>query len=70
MGPELTHVGARSTIAAGLLENNRDELHRWIHNPGAVKPGNTMWVRGYLQNNIKLSPEEEDALVSYLSSLK
>jgi cytochrome c oxidase subunit 2 len=69
-GPELTHVGSRTTIAAGLLENNRDELHRWIHNPGAVKPGNTMWVRGYLQNNIKLSPEEEDALVSYLSSLK
>ena len=70
MGPELTHVGARSTIAAGLLENNRDELHRWIHAPNEVKPGNTMWVKGYLANNIKLTLEDEDALVNYLESLK
>jgi cytochrome c oxidase subunit 2 len=70
VGPELTHVGARSTIAAGLLENNRDELHRWIHAPNEVKPGNTMWVKGYVANNIKLTPEDEDALVNYLESLK
>jgi cytochrome c oxidase subunit 2 len=70
VGPELTHVGARSTIAAGLLENNRDELHRWIHAPNEVKPGNTMWVKGYLANNIKLTQEDEDALVNYLESLK
>ena len=70
VGPELTHVGARSTIAAGLLENNRDELHRWIHAPNEVKPGNTMWVAGYLKNDIKLTPEDEDALVNYLQSLK
>ena len=70
VGPVLTHVGARSTIAAGLLENNRDELHRWIHAPNEVKPGNTMWVKGYLANNIKLTLEDEDALVNYLESLK
>jgi cytochrome c oxidase subunit 2 len=70
VGPELTHVGARSTIAAGLLENNRDELHRWIHAPNEVKPGNTMWVKGYVANEIKLTPEDEDALVNYLESLK
>jgi cytochrome c oxidase subunit 2 len=70
VGPELTHVGGRSTLAAGLLENNRDELHRWIHAPNEVKPGNTMWVKGYIANNIKLTPEDEDALVNYLSSLK
>ena len=70
VGPELTHVGARSTIAAGLLENNRDQLHRWIHAPNEVKPGNTMWVAGYLANGIKLTPEDEDALVNYLQSLK
>jgi cytochrome c oxidase subunit 2 len=69
-GPELTHVAARTTIAGGLLENDRDELHRWIHNPGDVKPGNKMWVNGYIPNNIKLTPEDEDALVSYLRSLK
>jgi cytochrome c oxidase subunit 2 len=70
VGPELTHVGSRSTIAAGLLENNRDELHRWIHAPNEVKPGNTMWVKGYVANQIKLTPEDEDALVNYLESLK
>jgi len=69
-GPELTHVASRTTIAGGLLENNRDELHRWIHSPGDVKPGNKMWVNGYLVNNIKLTPEDEDALVSFLRSLK
>ena len=40
--PDLTHFGARSTLAAGLLENNPEQLQRWIHNPGAVKPGNKM----------------------------
>jgi cytochrome c oxidase subunit 2 len=69
-GPELTHVGARTTIAGGLLENNADELHRWIHNPGVVKPGNKMWVTGYIANNIKLTPDDEAALVAYLQSLK
>jgi len=70
VGPELTHVGSRTTIAAGLLENNPDELHRWIHAPNLVKPGNTMWVKGYVANNIQLTAEDEDALVHYLSSLK
>ena len=69
-GPELTHVGSRTTIAGGLLENNRDELHRWIHAPNEVKPGNKMWVNGYLVNNIKLTDDDENALVAYLSSLK
>jgi cytochrome c oxidase subunit 2 len=70
LGPELTHVGARTTIAGGLLENNREQLHRWIHAPGDVKPGNKMWVNGYLVNNIKLTPDDEEALIAYLESLK
>jgi len=69
-GPELTHVAARTTIAGGLLENNAEELQRWIHNPGAVKPGNKMWVNGYIANNIKLTSGDETALVAYLQSLK
>ena len=69
-GPELTHVGARTTIAGGLLENNRDELHRWLHAPNEVKPGNKMWANGYLKNDIKLSPADEDALIAFVESLK
>ena len=68
-GPNLTHIGARSTIAAGLIENNAEQLQRWIHNPEAVKPGNKM-AKGYRDNNIKLTPDDEVALVAYLQSLK
>jgi cytochrome c oxidase subunit 2 len=68
-GPNLTHIGARSMIAAGLIENNSEQLQRWIHDPGSVKPGNKM-AKGYLDNNIKLTNEDEVALVAYLQSLK
>ncbi len=68
-GPDLTHIGSRSTIAGGLLENNREQMHRWLHNPEAVKPGNKM-AKGYRDNKITLTNEEEVALVAYLESLK
>lgn len=42
--PDLTHFGSRTTLAAGLLENTRENLHRWIVHPNDVKPGNKMWV--------------------------
>ena len=69
-GPDLTHVGARTTLAGSWLDNTPEQLRRWIHNPEAVKPGNKMWVNGYVPNNIKLTPEDEAALVAFLESLK
>lgn len=42
--PDLTHVGSRTTIAAGLLENTPENLHRWLVDPNNVKPGNKMWM--------------------------
>lgn len=81
--PDLTHFGSRSTLAAGLLENNPEQLRRWIHNPGVVKPGNKMYVgiggmAGYMKkddkgawiSNITLTADDEVALVAYLLSLK
>ena len=68
--PDLTHVGARSTIAAGLLENNAEQLARWISHPDVVKPGNKMYATGYIPNNIQLTPDDVTALVAYLRSLK
>jgi cytochrome c oxidase subunit 2 len=81
--PDLTHVGARTTIAGGLLENNNDQLARWIMNPNEVKPGNKMYhgigaMRGYttveadgkVVTNITVNSEEAQALVAYLHSLK
>jgi cytochrome c oxidase subunit II len=40
--PDLTHFGARTTLAGGLLENDETQLRRWLHDPVAVKPGNKM----------------------------
>ena len=52
-----------------MLENNHEQLQRWIHNPGAVKPGNKM-AKGYVDNKISLTADDEVALVAYLESLK
>ena len=85
VGPDLTHVGARSSVAAGALENTPERLHQWIKNPEYFKPGNKMYhgfggMRGYMipDDNGKLAPNpnlvlndpEIDALVAYLHSLK
>ncbi|MBO9360669.1 MAG: cytochrome c oxidase subunit II [Thermoflexus sp.] len=62
-GPNLTHMGSRTTIAAGLLENTPENMARWLDNPQAIKPGVRMPRLG-------LTPEEIEALVAYLASLK
>ena len=41
-GPDLTHVGARRTLGAGILPNNRGTLMGWIGNSQAIKPNNRM----------------------------
>ena len=85
-GPDLTHFGSRTTTAAGLLENSRENLHRWLMYPNDVKPGNKMWVGlngmpGYINidpatrrptgtRHIELNDTESRALVEYLHSLK
>jgi len=69
-GPDLTHIGSRTTIAGGLLENNHDQMARWLMHPEIVKPGNKMYTTGYVPNNITLSSDEVSALVAYLESLK
>jgi cytochrome c oxidase subunit 2 len=61
--PDLTHVGSRTTIAAGTLPNRPAELARWIANPQDFKPGVNMPAT-------TLSPADMDALVAYLGSLK
>ena len=63
VGPNLTHVGSRHYIAAGLLPNTPGNIAKWISNPPAVKPGALMPVVG-------LTPEEAYALSAYLTSRK
>jgi cytochrome c oxidase subunit 2 len=62
-GPDLTHVGSRKYIAAGLLETTRGSLAAWIADPQTLKPGNNMPM-------VPLSPEELRAVSAYLASLK
>lgn len=74
-GPDLTHVGSRTTIAAGVLENTPERMHQWLKDPEYFKPGNKMFNGGYVdaatrQRLITLNDQEIDALVAYLQSLK
>jgi cytochrome c oxidase subunit 2 len=62
-GPSLSHFGNRSTVAAGMAENNAENLARWLRNPQAFKPG-------ALMPNLGLNEDEIAALSEYLLSLK
>jgi len=62
-GPNLTQFGARTTLAAGTLENTRDNLYRWLEDPQVVKPGSQM-------PDLNLTDRELIRLVNYLRSLR
>ncbi len=62
LGPDLTHLAGRETIASGVLENTRSELAQWIIDPQGAKPGAIM-------PPTELSSAELDALLDYLESL-
>lgn len=70
VGPDLTHIGSRSTIAAGLLENTPENLKSWIANPEYHKPGNVMSKAGYKAMKIEVTNDDAEALAQYLSKLK
>ncbi len=46
IGPNLTHVGSRNTIAGGLFVNDTPHLVAWLKNARAMKPGVTMPTLG------------------------
>ncbi len=62
-GPDLTHLAARRTIAAGTLPNGRSALAAWIADPQGIKPGTTM-------PRVTLTAKELNALVDYLETLR
>ena len=41
-GPDLSHVGSRRTLGAGILPNNQGTLAGWIADSQSIKPGNRM----------------------------
>jgi len=66
VGPNLTDVGQRSTIAAGLMENTYENLKAWIRNPSSFKPGTSMPTH----TEARISDKDLDAIIQYLQSLK
>jgi cytochrome c oxidase subunit 2 len=63
IGPDLTHVGSRTTLAALTIPNNPAQMLNWIENPQTVKPGNKMPGLG-------LTPAQFSDISAYLESLK
>ena len=63
IGPDLTHVASRTTLAAGTIPNTPAELGEWVSDPQHVKPGNKM-------PGLELSSAQVRSLVAYLGSLR
>jgi cytochrome c oxidase subunit 2 len=63
IGPDLTHVGSRPMLAAGLIPNDTGHMSGWVANSQAVKPGNLMPPQ-------HLTPSDLHDVVAYLQSLK
>lgn len=63
LGPDLTHLMSRSTIAAGTVPNTPGYLSAWIADPQHVKPGNLMPI-------LDLSGPQLAAIRDYLETLK
>jgi cytochrome c oxidase subunit 2 len=64
VGPDLTHVGTRLTIAAASFPNNLGTLAGWISSSQHLKPGNRM------PSFNRLTGVQLRALASYLKSLE
>jgi cytochrome c oxidase subunit 2 len=62
LGPDLTHLASRRTLAAATVANTRGHLAGWIIDPQAIKPGNKM-------PPTNLSATELLALLAYLETL-
>lgn len=64
VGPDLTHVGSRLSLAAGTFPNNVGTLAGWVASAQHLKPENGM------PSFAHLSGEELRAVAAYLESLK
>jgi cytochrome c oxidase subunit 2 len=64
IGPDLTHIGSRRTIGAGMLDNTAENLARFIAETEQIKPGSRMPSYGMLP------ADDLRAIAAYLASLK
>jgi len=66
IGPNLTHVGSRTSFAGAMFPNDTDHLIRWVSNAPQQKPGSLMPG----PPTMALPPDPVSAIVAYLQSLK
>jgi cytochrome c oxidase subunit II len=64
VGPDVTHVGSRLSVGAGLLGNDADAMSRWLAETDHLKPKVQMPAFGMLP------PADLRALGAYLESLR
>jgi cytochrome c oxidase subunit 2 len=79
MGPNLTHVASRTTIAGGIYPNDTKHLTLWIKNARRMKPGVIMPTLGAGEYDPKektyipktgLNDQQIADIVAYLQALK
>lgn len=63
LGPDLSHLMTRTTIAAGTLRNSTGNLSAWIADPQSIKPG-------CLMPRLELSGPQLAQVRAYLETLK
>lgn len=63
VGPDLTHLASRKSLAAGTLPMSRAGLYAWVADPQSQKPGTKM-------PTLDLEPNDLHAIVAYLEGLK
>jgi cytochrome c oxidase subunit 2 len=62
IGPRLNDLKGRTTLASGIMENNPDNLARWIREPQKVKPGALMVLP------VPVNEDEAKQLAAFLLS--
>ena len=63
LGPNLTHFGGRTMLAAGMWPNTPANVAAWVREPQRLKPGAKMPELG-------LTDEQANAVAAYLIGLK
>lgn len=64
IGPDLSHIGSRRTVGAGIMPNTAENIARFIAAPDAIKPGAKMPAFGMLP------PGDLQAMADYLKDLQ
>ena len=73
--PNMTNYSQRNFLGAGIKENSRENLIKWIADPNDIKIGTSMQAHAAVyqeraDNKANLSPQEVENIADYLLALK